>query len=89
MVKIGIGVAVVGAMMIGLLIFAMLQQAKVSCEVCISFRGNVDCRTAVGPTRKDAVGTATDNACGLLAGGMADTIECSKTTPLSEVCDGD
>jgi len=87
--KIAIVVTVVGVVMVALLIYAMLQQAKVSCEVCVAFHGNTDCRTAVGPTREEAIRTATDNACGLLASGMADRISCGQSTPVEVVCDGD
>ena len=88
-VKIAIVVTVLVAATVGLLIYAMLQQAKASCEVCIAFHGNTQCRAAVGPTRDEAIRTATDNACGFLASGMANSIACSKTPPVKVVCDGD
>jgi len=85
--KIGIVTGFVLIVMLGLLIYAMLQQAQVTCEACVTFRGNTDCRTAVGPDREQATRTAVDNACGLLASGMADSISCSNTPPDSLVCD--
>ena len=87
--KIAIGATVLIAATIGLLVYSVLQQAKVSCEVCVTFRGNTQCRTAIGPTRDEAIKTATSNACAYLASGMADSIACANTSPLSVACDGD
>ena len=74
---------------LGLLVYSMLQQAKVSCEVCVAFHGNTKCRSAVGPTRDDAIKTAISNACGYLASGMADSIACENAPLLSVACEGD
>ena len=87
--KIAIVVTALIAATVGLLIVAMLQQAEVSCEVCISFRGRTQCRSALSPTRDETIRTATDNACAFLASGMAESIECSNTPPLEVVCDVD
>lgn len=84
--KIGILTGVLLAATLGVLIYAMLQQARVSCEVCVTFHGASHCRTAAGPDRASATKTATDNACGFLASGMADSILCSNTPPDSVHC---
>lgn len=88
MAKITILAAVLIAASVGLLAVSVLKQAKVSCEVCITFRGSTKCRTARGPTREEAVRTATDNACAFLAAGMTDSIACSNTPPSLATCDG-
>ncbi len=85
--KIAIGTVVVVAATLFLLISAMLGQVEVSCEVCITFHDRTQCRTALGADREEAVRTAIDNACGLLAQGMADSISCSKTQPDRVTCD--
>jgi hypothetical protein len=85
--KIALVTVVLLALTLGLLISAMLQQAQVSCEVCVTFRGRTQCRTAAGPDTEQAVRTATDNACGLLAAGMADGISCANTPPDSVTCE--
>lgn len=61
----------------------MLSGRRHRVEVCMEFRGRTVCRPAAGPTREDAIRTATDNACALLASGMADSIQCGHTPPLS------
>ncbi len=85
--KIAIGTVIFGVLTIGLLIYAMLGQAKVTCEVCVTFQGKTECRTAAGPDREQAVRTAVDNACGLLTSGMTNSINCSNTAPDSITCD--
>ncbi len=85
--KIGIVTAVFVALTLGLLIYSTLQQAQIECEACVTFHGRTQCRTAVGPDREQAVKTAIDNACGLLAAGMADSISCSNTPPDRVTCD--
>lgn len=67
----------------GLMTWMMLSGRRHRVEVCMEFRGQTVCRTASGPTRAEAVRTATDNACGLLASGMTDTIQCGNTPPKS------
>ena len=84
--KIAIITVILVAVTLGLLILAMMGQAEVSCEVCVTFQGRTDCRTALGPNREEAVRTATDNACGLLSSGMADGISCQNTPPGSVTC---
>jgi hypothetical protein len=78
---IGVLTAVLVAATLGVLIYAMTRQARVSCEACVTFHGRTKCRTAAGPDREEATKTAVDNACGYLARGMADSISCSNTPP--------
>lgn len=67
----------------GVMTWMILSGRRHRVEVCIEFRGRTACRTAAGPTREDAVRTATDNACALLASGMADTMQCGRMPPAS------
>ena len=85
--KIAIVAVVFVTLTLGLLIYAMLQQGRISCEVCVTFHGRTECRKASGPDREAAVRTGIDNACGLLAAGMADSVSCGKSTPDSVTCD--
>lgn len=67
----------------GVMTWMMLSGRRHRVEVCMEFRGRTACRSAAGPTREDAVRTAADNACGLLASGMTDSIQCGHTPPKS------
>lgn len=78
---------VIAILTIAVLVSAVMRQQKTSCEVCVTFHGRTACRTAIGPTRDDAVRTAVDTACAVLASGMADSISCGNTPPDSVSCD--
>ena len=60
--------------------------AKVSCEVCVEFKGRQACRTARGPTRDGAIVTARDNACAQIVRGRTENILCSGSQPASISC---
>jgi hypothetical protein len=61
----------------------MLSERRHRVEVCMEFRGRTACRTAAGPTQEEAVRTAADAACALIASGMTDTIQCGRSQPKS------
>lgn len=79
-------VLVVVATLLVLFVYSTLGLQRYSCEVCITFRGNSQCRTAYGSTEQEARRTASDNACAVLASGMADSIVCSNTPPERATC---
>ena len=85
--KIAIVTVALVALTVAVLIHAVLRQAQITCEACVTFHGRTQCRTAIGPDRDQAVKTAIDNACGFLASGMADSISCSNTPPDGVTCD--
>jgi hypothetical protein len=60
--------------------------AKVSCEVCMEFKGQESCRAARGPNREEAMATARDNACARIAFGREDSILCGGSEPASVRC---
>ena len=70
-----------------LIIYSSLSLQAESCEVCVTYNGRTDCRKARGNTREEAVRTASDNACALLASGMTAGIACSNTPPTSVECE--
>jgi hypothetical protein len=67
----------------GFMTYKIMSSENVLCEVCMEFRGRSKCRSASGPTKKECLRTAVDNACAFLASGMTDSIACSQTTPVS------
>ena len=68
------------------IVTSSMGTAKVSCEVCIDFKGRQACRTARGPTRDDAIVTARDNACAQIVSGRTENILCGGSQPTSVVC---
>lgn len=72
----------VAIVLIAVIYFSMgLRQF--TCEVCMEFQGRINCATASGTTREEAIRTATDTACATISGGMTESIQCSRTTPAS------
>jgi hypothetical protein len=68
---------------IGAMTYMMLGQRKKRVEVCMGFQGRTACKIASGETRDDAIRTATDNACALIAFGVTDNGQCGRSAPLS------
>jgi hypothetical protein len=76
----GIGLFVI---FIGVMTFMMMEQRKNRVEVCMGFQGRTACKIASGENRDEALRTATDNACALIAFGVTDNGQCGRSQPLS------
>ena len=57
------------------------SNSKYRVEVCIAFQGHTECRTARAATHNEALRTATDNACTLMASGQSEFERCRNTPP--------
>lgn len=84
--RLGLIVTILGLVALVLIVMSSMKQGSVSCEVCITFKGRSQCRTASATGEEDARRAATDNACALISSGMADGIACSNTPPDSVIC---
>ena len=60
------------------------RNSKYRVEICITFQGRTECRTARAATHNEALRTATDNACSLMASGQSEFERCRNTPPTSE-----
>ncbi len=60
---------------------------KVSCEVCIDYRGASNCASASGTSEEEARRTATTVACASLSSGVTDSMNCDRTPPRSVSCE--
>lgn len=76
------------AVLAALVLYASSGLRRHTCEVCIVYEGSKACRKADGKTKEEAVRTATDTACAMLASGMTETLKCTATPRESESCDG-
>ena len=72
---------------IGMIVLGVRQSLESSCEVCVTFQGRTDCRTAVGANEQEATTTAVQNACALISAGMTQTVQCQNRPPDSVVCE--
>jgi hypothetical protein len=77
-VLVGIGIV---AIILGIMVYSMMNLSSNRVEVCIQFNGVTNCKIARGATQEDAVRTATTNVCGEIAGGVTDTMACLRTEP--------
>lgn len=66
---------------LAVLLYSSLNLAKFRVEVCMTFNGRTDCRTASADTEEHALRTATANACGLIASGVTDSLACEHSQP--------
>ena len=65
------------------LVYTTMGNARYRCEVCIVFQNRNACRTAAAATEAQALRTATENACAQIASGVTDSIACENTPPQS------
>ena len=66
---------------IALLAYMTMGMRQHRVEVCMEFQGKQNCRIASGPTREQALRTATENACATISSGMTESMSCGKTPP--------
>jgi hypothetical protein len=71
----------------GILLYGSLQAQKATCDVCVSFKGANNCARASAETKKEAAKSAQSTACGTIAQGMAESIECDNVPPASVNCE--
>ncbi len=76
-------VALAGVLLIGVLLYSTLQQTRYRYEVCVTFQGRSHCATAQGQTRDQAVRSAEEIDCTMLANGRDENMVCLATTPTS------
>lgn len=82
--KIGILIGVAFALTFAaILTYSLMGLRRHRVEVCIAFNGQTTCRQASGANRDEAIRTATDAACTVMAGGMTQTMLCGRTVPTS------
>lgn len=76
----------IGAGFVAAIVLATLDQMRVTCRVCMEYRGQRLCEESVAEDRSQAVMHATASVCARLSGGVTDGIRCSNTPPQSVEC---
>ncbi len=69
------------------LLYSTLAAQKKACNVCVSFKGSRNCAHASAESVKEATKSAQATACGPIAHGMAESIECDNIPPVDVKCD--
>jgi len=68
------------------LAYQTLNAASVTCEVCMAYRGQQQCRTVSAATEEEAMQGAIVNACAFISSGVTDSMACQRGEPLSKKC---
>ena len=74
------------AVIIVLFFYMTTRGATQECTVCMEFRGQRNCASAVGQTREQAQRGAQETACGPIASGMDASIACGRAEPANVEC---
>lgn len=82
--KIGLAV-IIAVALLGLvfMFYSSTSNVRYRVEVCVAFQGRTSCRTARADTEEHALRSAQSNACGLIASGVTDTMQCEHSNPTS------
>lgn len=84
--KASLAVMLACGLFVAYVLYSSLSLDRVSCEVCVEFRGKTACRSASGATQEEAIRAATENACAQIVSGMRDTMACTQVPPKSVNC---
>jgi hypothetical protein len=68
---------------LALLVVMTLQETGHRYEVCVEFKGQTHCAVAEGKTPEDAIRSAQEIGCTLLANGRDENIQCTTQPPKS------
>jgi hypothetical protein len=75
-----------GLALLGALTYFSLGFAQYTCEVCVTFNGRMQCRTASGTNQETAKQAAHDNACAFLVASKTDGFLCGQAPPTQVTC---
>jgi hypothetical protein len=67
--------------LVGVLLYSSIQQTRERYEVCVTFRGASHCATASGESYDQAVRSAQEIDCELLASGRDENMVCLANPP--------
>jgi hypothetical protein len=72
-----------GVVLIGVLAYSSFEQTRERYEVCVNFKGATHCATASGSSYDQAVRSAQEIDCQLLANGRDENMVCLASPPAS------
>jgi hypothetical protein len=68
---------------LAVIVYSTMNLGKYRVEVCMTFNGRTQCRTARGDSEEHVLRTAAANACATIASGMTDSMACEHADPTS------
>ena len=72
-----------GVVLVGVLAYSSFEQTRQRYEVCVNFKGGTHCATASGSSYEQAVRSAQEIDCQLLANGRDENMVCLGNPPAS------
>lgn len=76
-------IVIAGVIFVALLAYSSFHQSVYHYEVCVDFHGRSHCAEASGTKRSDAIRTAQEIDCELVANGREENISCLDQQPSS------
>jgi hypothetical protein len=76
-------IAVAAIVFVGVMVYSSYQEMQTRYEVCMNFKGATHCATAAGANRDQAVRSAQEIDCELLANGRTENMVCLDQQPSS------
>jgi hypothetical protein len=61
--------------------------SKYKCAVCVKYKGVESCQEVEGMDKMDTMMVGVSTACGAVATGMTESIDCQQTPPTKMVCE--
>jgi hypothetical protein len=72
-----------GIVFFGVLLYSTFEQTHKEYEVCVNFKGRSHCATARGSTSEEAIRSARDIDCEMVANGRDEIMACNDVPPRS------
>jgi hypothetical protein len=72
-----------GLLLAGVLVCITMQQTRIECEVCVTFKGGTHCAKARGSSSAEAIRSAQEIDCQMLANGRDENMVCLDNPPSS------
>jgi hypothetical protein len=76
-------IALGGVVLLAILIYSTMQATHAEYEVCMTFKGGSHCASASGTSQSEAIRSAQEIDCQMLANGRDETMVCLDTQPAS------
>ena len=78
---------ILGTMLVvGYLLYGSTTLVQAECELCVSYRGQTQCRRGSGTDDEEARSAARRAACAVMAAGMNESIACQNVPPTNVRC---
>jgi hypothetical protein len=72
---------------LALLVYQLIGEGGVKCRVCVTFKNQRKCGSAVGPSEAEARREAQNTACSQMAQGVTESFACPNVPPDEVNCD--